>query len=73
MTRIQLFINDVASSSTLVEGLAPHDHKRHYNIKWNHEKQNLQSKRFHKGLSTTKVVFLLSTAPPNVGFTKEKC
>ena len=33
MTRIQLFINDEASSSTLVEGLAPHDHKRHYNLK----------------------------------------
>jgi hypothetical protein len=36
------------------------------------KKQNLQSKSVHKGLGTTKVVFLLSTAPPNVGFTKEK-
>jgi hypothetical protein len=35
------------------------------------KKQNLQSKSVHKGLATTKVVFLLSTAPPNMGFTKE--
>ena len=41
MMRIQLFINDKASSSTLVEGLARHDHKRHYNIKWIHEKAKL--------------------------------
>ena len=32
MTRIQLFINDKASSSTLVEGLAHHDSERHHNI-----------------------------------------
>jgi hypothetical protein len=31
-TRIQLFIIDEASSSTLVEGLAPHDPKRHVTI-----------------------------------------
>ena len=36
------------------------------------KKQNLQSKSIHKGLSTTKVMFLLFTAPPNVAFTKEK-
>ena len=36
------------------------------------KKQNLQSKSVRKGLGTTKVVFSLSTAPPNVGVTKEK-
>jgi hypothetical protein len=35
------------------------------------KKQNLQSKSVHKGLGTTKVMFLLSTAPPNMAFTKE--
>jgi hypothetical protein len=33
--------------------------------------KHLQSKNIHKGLGMIKVVFLLSTAPPNVGFTKE--
>jgi outer membrane lipoprotein-sorting protein len=33
--------------------------------------KHLQSKSVHKGLGTTKVVFLLSTTPRNVGFTKE--
>ena len=32
MTRIQLFFNDKASSSILIEGLAPYDNKRHNNI-----------------------------------------
>ena len=32
MTRVQLLFNDKASSSTLIEGLAPHDNKRHNNI-----------------------------------------
>jgi hypothetical protein len=36
------------------------------------EKINLQSKSVCKDLGTTKVVFLLSTVPPNIGFTKEK-
>jgi hypothetical protein len=36
------------------------------------ERINLQSKSVHKSLDTTKFVFLLSAAPPNVGFTKEK-
>ena len=36
------------------------------------KKENLQSKSNWKGLGTTKVVFLLSTAPPKVGFTEEK-
>jgi hypothetical protein len=35
--------------------------------------KNLQLKNVHTGLRTTKVAFLLSTAPPNIGFTKEKC
>jgi hypothetical protein len=41
ITRVQLFIIDEALSSTLDEGLASHDHKRHVKIKWNHEKQTL--------------------------------
>ena len=32
MMRIQLFIKDEASSSTPVEGLAPHDHNKHVKI-----------------------------------------
>ena len=36
-----MWINDEASSSTLVEGLAPHDHKRHVKINWIHDKQRL--------------------------------
>ena len=32
------FIIDEASSLTLVDGLAPHDNKRHHNINWIHEK-----------------------------------
>ena len=36
-----MWINNEASSSTLVEGLAPHNHKRHYKINWNHEKVKL--------------------------------
>ena len=36
------------------------------------KKQNLQSKSVHKGLGMTKLMFLLSMAPPHLGFTKEK-
>ena len=36
-----MWINNEASSSTLIEGLAPHNHKRHYKINWNHEKAKL--------------------------------
>ena len=32
MMRIQLFINNEASSSTLVEGFAPHDHNKYVKI-----------------------------------------
>ena len=39
--KMWMWINDEASSSTLVEGLAPRDHKRHNNIKWVHEKAKL--------------------------------
>ena len=68
-----MWINDEASSSTLVEVLAFHDHKRHAKINWIHEeKKNLQSKSVQKGLGMTKGMFLLSTTPPNKGFTKEK-
>ena len=36
-----MWINNKALSSTLFEGLAPHNHKRHYKINWNHEKAKL--------------------------------
>ena len=45
MTRIQLLFNDEASSSTLVEGLAPHDNKIHHNIKWIHKETKLTIKK----------------------------
>ena len=67
-----MWINDEASSSTLVELLASHDYKRHAKINWIHEETNLQSKSVRKGLGTTKVMFLLFTVPPNVGVTHEK-
>ena len=34
--------------------------------------KHLQSKSIHKGLSTTKVVFLLYMAPPNVGLQEKR-
>ena len=67
MRRIQLFINDEASSSTLVEGLALMTTKDIITSIEFMKKQNLQSKGVCQGLGTTKVVFLFSTAPPNVG------
>ena len=45
ITRIQLFIIDEASSSTLVEGLASHDNNRQETINWNHWESKLAIKK----------------------------
>ena len=45
ITRIQLFIIDEASSSTLVEGLAYYDNNRQETINWNHWESKLTIKK----------------------------
>ena len=62
-TRIQLFIIDEVSSSTLVEALASHDNNRQEIINWNHWKNKLTIKKRSSRLRHERIrVFALDGA-----------